>query len=179
LNDTSLNLLPLRASLATVRPLRRSDLHLFRSYRSDAELAKFQGWVPMSESEALSFIESVSDSSRLVSGEWIQLGIADPSNDELLGDIGLFLNHDETYVEIGFTLCKSAQGHGIAGTAVTEALRFVFATTPVQTVRAVTDERNAPSIRLLERLRFRFVSKSEAIFKGEHCIEHTYELPRA
>ena len=42
--------------------------------------------------------------------------------------------------------------------------------------KAITDARNQPSIRLLERLGFLRTGTEAASFKGAPCREHTYEL---
>jgi RimJ/RimL family protein N-acetyltransferase len=62
--------------------------------------------------------------------------------------------------------------------AVLEAIAILFEHTPVQRVIAVTDERNAQSIRLLERVGMSLSATTEAIFRGEPCTEHTYALAR-
>jgi [ribosomal protein S5]-alanine N-acetyltransferase len=170
--------MPLCAQHAKVRRLIASDLPAFHAYRADPELARFQGWSPMSESEAASFIAEVSDIDSLIPGQWIQLGIAHASDDQLLGDIGVYLSDDERSAEIGFTLRADAQGKGIATDAVRVTLQLIFAVAPVQIVRAITDARNHASIRLLERLQFAFASESSAVFKGEPCTEYIYELSR-
>jgi RimJ/RimL family protein N-acetyltransferase len=169
---------PFRTQRAVVRRMIEADLPNFRAYRANPELAKYQGWSPMSETEAASFITDVAGVDSFVRGGWIQLGIADVETDQLLGDIGIFLAEDEQTAEIGFTLNTNVQGKGIATDAVRAALQMVFATSSAQTVRAITDARNRASIRLLERLQFAFVSTTETVFKGEPCTEHTYELSR-
>jgi RimJ/RimL family protein N-acetyltransferase len=181
LSANLLTRLPLRTErteCAVVRRLQASDLTAFREYRADPELARYQGWSSMSEGEAAAFIDEMASITALIPGDWIQLGIADANTDQLLGDIGLFLSDDESAAEIGFTLSANAQGKGIATDAVRAALQLVFSTSPVQTVRAITDARNDASIRLLERLQFVFASKENTVFKGEPCTEFTYELPR-
>jgi RimJ/RimL family protein N-acetyltransferase len=173
-----LQYLPLKTSRAILRRLVSTDLSMFLAYRTDPELARYQGWSPMSETEGAAFISAVANVDSLIPGEWIQLGIADANTDQLLGDIGVFLSDDECIAEIGFTLSSNAQGKGIATEAVRAALQLVFTTSPAQIVRAITDARNQASIRLLERLQFVFVSKSDTVFKGEPCTEYCYEFPR-
>jgi [ribosomal protein S5]-alanine N-acetyltransferase len=170
--------LPLLTQSATLRRLVATDLKAFHAYRSDSELAQYQGWSPMSETEAASFIGEMANVSALIPGEWIQLGIAEKNTDQLLGDVGVFLSADEKTAEIGFTLTTNAQGKGIATDAMRATLQLVFAVSTSQTVRAITDAQNHPSIRLLERLQFVFASKSNVVFKGDSCTECTYELSR-
>jgi aminoglycoside 6'-N-acetyltransferase len=172
-------LLPREFSGGRLRRLRASDLQAFQTYRTLPELGLYQGWSPMSDAEAVAFLTGMNRAPLFRPGEWVQLGIAEPASDGLVGDIGLFLSEDGETGEVGFTLQPSAQGRGIAGRAVREALQLLFAATEVSRVRAITDARNLPSIRLLERLGFEFLSRRSVVFRGEPCTEKVYVLRNA
>jgi RimJ/RimL family protein N-acetyltransferase len=161
-----------------VRLLQESDVERFHAYRSDAELATYQGWSPMSLPSARRFIEEMASVSELRRGDWVQLGIADAATDVLVGDVGLYLEPDESSVEIGFTLDREAQGSGHATRGVEASLSLVFAVTAAKVVRAVTDARNAKSIRVLERVGFARSHTRQAVFKGETCTEWVYVYNR-
>ncbi len=171
-------LLPRHFPGGCLRRLRRSDLGAFQAYRRLPELGRYQGWSPMSEAEALAFLVEMEATPLFQSGQWVQLGIADPHTDALVGDIGLHLSGDRQTGEVGFTLAPSAQGRGIASTAVREALQLLFTSTPVSEVHGITDTRNASSIRLLERLGFECRETRKAVFRGEECVEQVFVLPR-
>ena len=132
----------------------------------------------MSETEALEFLSKMNEALLFTAGEWVQLGIAESESDQLIGDIGLFLSADGFTGRVGFTLTPSAQGRGIATSAVRQALRIFFRASSVQNVEGITDSRNAASIRLLERIGFRHHETRTAFFRGEACTEETYLLPR-
>lgn len=170
--------LPRPAGTTTLRRLTEPDLPAFHAYRSDAELARFQGWSPMSQPEALAFIREVAGVQALELGGWIQLAIADATTDALLGDLGLFVDATQQAAEVGFTLSRGAQGAGHATRAVRAAVALLFEITPVAQVRAVTDARNRPSIGVLERAGFRKSHEQQAVFKGESCLEFVYLLRR-
>lgn len=133
----------------------------------------------MSEAEALAFLAAMEASAFFQSGQWIQLGIADPHTDALVGDIGLHLSDDSQTGEVGFTLAPSAQGRGVASGAVREAIQLLFAATPVSRILGITDARNTPSVRLLERLGFECRETRDAVFRGEECVERVFVLERA
>ena len=59
-----------------------------------------------------------------------------------------------------------------------EALDLLFSATKVSCVLGITDERNLPSIRLLERLGFQYLENRRAVFRGEQCSEKVYALSR-
>lgn len=170
--------LPLEFRGGRLRRLHPRDLAAFQAYRSLPDLGRFQGWSPMSDAEALQFINEAHRAPLFAPGQWMQLGIAELSSDTLIGDIGLYLADDGTSGEIGFTLEPSSQGRGVATLAVREALQLFFSATGVTTVLGITDERNLPSIKLLERVGFELIETRQVIFRGEPCTERVYALPR-
>jgi aminoglycoside 6'-N-acetyltransferase len=162
-----------------LRRLRTSDLDPFQAYRSIPELGRYQGWSSMSEAEAVAFLAEMSEAPLFVAGGWVQLGIAEPETDQLIGDIGVFLSADGLTGELGFTLAPGAQGRGIATAAVRQALQVLFGLTRVKQVLGITDSRNLGSIRLLERIGFRHQERRSTVFRGEACSEEVYVLPRS
>lgn len=150
------------------------DLAAFQAYRSLPELGRYQGWSPMSDTEALEFLDDVHRAPLFAPGHWMQLGIAEPESDALIGDIGLYLSEDGAYGEVGFTLQPASQGRGVATRAVREALQLFFSATSVTRVLGITDERNLASIKLLERLGFEFIERRQVVFRGEPCAERVY-----
>ena len=128
------SLLPRQFPGGCLRRLRHSDFGAFQAYRRIPELGRYQGWSPMSESEALAFLGEMEATPLFQPGQWVQLGIADPHTDALVGDIGLHLSGDSQTGEVGFTLAPSAQGRGVASAAVQEALQLFFTATPVSRI---------------------------------------------
>ena len=170
--------LPVVVQGTAVRRLRTSDVERFHAYRSDAGLAMYQGWTPMSFEGAQRFIREMASVPFLPYGAWVQLGIADVNTDLLLGDVGLYLESDGSMAEIGFTLHRGAQGAGHATRAVQASLSLLFAASTVNLVRAVTDSRNGQCIRVLERAGFSRSHAQHAVFKGEPCTEFVYLYDR-
>lgn len=171
--------LPRSGQGVVLRRLQRSDLDAFQAYRGDLELARYQGWSPMSEPEALAFIDEVSAAPLWRAGEWMQIGISAMPDATLVGDIGLHLSDDALSAEIGFTLARAAQGRGLATAGVRAALAWVFESTRVERVFGITDARNEASIRLLERVGMRRIETRDTVFRGEPCVEWVYALDRA
>lgn len=169
-------LLPRDFSGGRLRRMRANDLAAFQAYRSLPELGRYQGWSPMSDAEALAFLDEMHRAPLFTPGQWMQIAIAEPESDTLVGDIGLYLSDDGTYGEVGFTLQPASQGRGIASRAVVEALRLFFPATGITRVLGITDERNRPSCRLLERIGFEFMESRQVMFRGEACTERVYAL---
>lgn len=177
-HPASERLLPRRFPGGSLRRLRQSDLAAFQAYRGIPEVGRYQGWSPLADAAALVFLAEMESSVLFQPGRWVQLGIAEPGTDALVGDIGLHVSEDGHTGEIGFTLAPWAQGRGLASAAVREALRLLFTATSVSRVLGITDARNAPSIRLLARLGFTCQEVRSALVRGEQCTEQVFVLTR-
>lgn len=172
------DLLPLRTGNTVLRSMQIEDAIEFQRYRSDAELARYQGWSALSVEQACEFVSPMSLVTSLKLGDWVQLTIAGSETSAIIGDVGIFVDAHEAEAEIGFTLSHEAQGRGHATNAVNAAAQLIFAATSVERIRAVTDARNTASMRVLERAAFRHVGEQRAEFKGELCTELLYSRDR-
>lgn len=168
---------PIDTERLRLRRLQPGDLARFAAYRSDAELARYQGWNPMSAEEAGHFVQAMQIQPAFVEEAWLQLAIARRPGGELIGDIGFCL-HAGGELEIGFTLQREAQGQGLATEALGAFVRTVLRRSDVRRVVGIADARNGASLRVLRRLGMSLVSSSEAEFKGERCTELRYELAK-
>jgi len=166
--------LPIATPRAVLRRLAPADLADFQAYRNDPEVGRWQGWTSTDDAAALGFLERQADVPLFVPGEWFQLGIALAAG-PLVGDIGIGVDaEDAARAEIGFSLNAAWQGRGLAAEAVAAARALAFGHGGVRQLWAVTDTRNAGSIRLLERLGFRLDRTEDAVFRGAPCREHHY-----
>ena len=170
--------LPRRGPRVALRRLCAADLDSFQSYRHDESVGRFQGWSAQTDSQALAFLEAMGKARLFVPGEWVQLGIADRETNALIGDIGVRVAECGEKAEIGFTIRAQAQGSGLGTQAVREAIRLLFEQTGVVLVIGITDARNTPSVRLLERVGMRRAAMESTVFRGEPCIEYVYALSR-
>ena len=171
---------PLRrvAARVVLRRLAPADLRAFQAYRQDKELGRYQGWVPLPDTQARAFVDEMSRAVLFAPGAWVQLGIVDRQSDVLIGDIGLCVAAAAHSAEIGFTLRRQSQGSGLGTEAVAAAIELLFEQTAVAQVVGITDARNASSIGVLERVGMQRVSTERAVFRGEPCVEHRYRLAR-
>lgn len=163
----------------TLRRLTSGDLRAFQAYRHDSNVGRYQGWEPQSDEDATQFIKEMSTSKLFIPGQWNQVAIADKDTNELLGDLGLCLRNDAITAEIGFSLRSKSQGQGLAFEAVSLALRLLFEQASLNKVEGITDSRNAPSIRLLERLGMTRMETVENEFRGSPCTEYLYSISRS
>lgn len=170
--------LPHSAQRVRLRRLRPSDFRAFHAYRSDPDVARYQGWEVMSEDEAMTFLRENGRDARLEPGEWAQLGIASLDDDRLLGDFGVWLAPDARWAEFGISLHPSVQGGGLGREAAAALVGLLFAHTLAQRVVAATDTRNVACVRMLEAVGMRLVETANAEYKGEACREHIFALER-
>ena len=160
------------------RPLREADLAAFLEYRSDPDVARLQGWEPMSNREATQFLAESASASRFVPGKWTQIAIVESFTDHLIGDIGVYVSPDQDTAEFGITVTPSAQGKGYATEAIRGLIRLLFSTTPVVQVVACTDVRNAPCNSALRRAGMKIGETRQCEYKGELCAEHVFSVQR-
>jgi len=138
-----------------LRPLRPSDAAEMFAYRSDPEVARYQGWQPASLDQVSSFIEERLEAPFGVDGEWCQLAIT-LADGSLIGDCGLhFLKEGPGQMELGITLARHAQGHGYATETIRALLRLLFEGLGKHRVIARIDPRNGPSVALFTRVGMR------------------------
>ena len=143
----------IRTERLLLRGLRASDAPALLAYRSDAEVARFQGFKPATLEDAARFIAEASGTFD-VAGRWCQLGIL--AGGELVGDLGIhFIGPENLQCEVGYTLAPREQGKGYGREAVAGLLDFLFSALGKHRVLASVDPRNARSIHLLEALGFR------------------------
>ncbi len=173
------NPLPRLGARTLLRRFAPSDLAAFQSYRQDPETGKYQGWTAQSDAIAAKFIREMQGAALFYPGQWLQLAISELDSKRLIGDIGVCLAADRSHAEIGFSMSPSAQGRGLATDAVCTVINLIFECTEATQIIGVTDARNLASIKLLERVGMLRTASTEAIFRGETCIEHTYAIERA
>ena len=171
-------ILPRHAEGVLLRRFAASDLGEFQAYRSDPEVGRYQGWSVQTDAEAADFLARMSGMPLFRPGDWTQVAIVERAAQRLVGDIGIFIPADSQEAEIGFTLRREYQGRGLGVAAVRAAIDLVFEETNVERVLGVTDARNLPSIRLLQRVGMHMLESRQTEFRGEPCTEHVYALSR-
>jgi RimJ/RimL family protein N-acetyltransferase len=157
-----------------LRALRSSDLQPFLAYRSDPDVARFQGWAPMSPDQGAAFLAEMAAPTGWPEGEWLQLAIARSADDALVGDIGLW-HEAPGEVQLGFSLACEAQGRGWAQAALRPLSELLLGLPGARCLRAVSDSRNVASLRLLARLGFAEVRREATVVKGEACTDVVFE----
>lgn len=152
------------------------DAAALAGYRSDPEVARFQGWnVPFTVEDARRFVDELSGLSWPVLDDWYQIAI--DLDGQMIGDVGVHRSADGRVATIGYTLAGEHQGHGYATEAAAAIIDQLFSD-GVDVVNASIDPANTASVRVLDRLGFRLESRSTTMVRGESVDDDRYVLAR-
>ncbi len=139
-----------------LRCLEPGDATCMFAYRSDPEVARYQGFEPGEIGEIETFIADQVKLTVDTPDTWFQLAITLKATGEMIGDLGLhFLAAESEQVELGITLAPTHQGQGLASEACHGALDHVFGTLRKHRVYGSLDPRNTASAALMERIGMR------------------------
>jgi len=144
-----------------LRRSRREDAERIASYRSDPEVARYQGWERTDPDGVRAEIEEMA---RRAPGEpgWVQLSLVDRSTGDLVGDVGLSPAPGEPgVVKVGYTVAPEFQCRGYATEAVRALVDYAFEHLGASVVRIYADGDNVASHRVAEKAGFRLIERFE------------------
>jgi RimJ/RimL family protein N-acetyltransferase len=163
-----------------LRPFQDPDLTAFAAYRSDPEVARYQGWsAPFSMDQAREFLERMNKAVPGTPGTWFQLALERQAEPGIIGDCAFqVLREDARQAQIGFTLSQPFQKHGYAAEAVRALVDFLFSEYGLHRITATCDALNVASARLLERIGMRREAHyiGNIWFKGAWGDEYLYAV---
>lgn len=161
-----------------IRRFASGDAEGLASYRSDAEVARYQDWeCPYPLNDAKEFVASLYQLAPGTPGTWFQFAVSLASMDTLIGDVALRTDKiDDRQGELGFTFAVAHQGSGYATEAVRAVVQYAFEKLGMHRVFSRTDARNLRAQRLLERIGFRLEGelRESLWFKGSWATELLY-----
>lgn len=163
-----------------LRPFTENDLEAFAAYRSDPEVARYQGWdAPYSMENALIFFQFLKNLRPGIPGEWYQIAVEHKEQGRIIGDLAFHITREDArQAEFGVTFDRAYQGQGYALEALRRLLAYAFDELGLHRVFSRLDARNIASDRLMQRLGMR----REAHFiqnqwwKGEWTDEYWYAI---
>ncbi len=156
-----------RTDRLVLRKFKREEAATVFEYRSDPEVARYQGWAPANSDAIAEYFDELTEREPATPGDWYQIAIALASSDLVVGDLAVQLQpHDERQAEIGVTLSREHQRQGFATEALHALLGFLFEECHLHRVIAMVDPRNLPSLALLKRLGMR---------QEGHLVESTWD----
>jgi aminoglycoside 6'-N-acetyltransferase len=164
----------------TIRRFRREDAAAFAAYRSDPDVARYQGWAtPFTLDQARRFIADLSGTHPDTRGAWFQFAVTESVSGALLGDVAAGTDGDDPRLAVvGFTFARAHQRRGYATEALSAMLDHLFRGRRKHRVSATCDTRNAGSVALLERVGMRREAHhlQNAWWQGEWTDEYVYAV---
>jgi RimJ/RimL family protein N-acetyltransferase len=103
---------------------------------------------PYTRAHAQAFVRNAQQELR--SGRGVHLVAADAGTDDLLGVVGLVLDHTRRSAEVGYWVAPAARGRGVARRAVRLVVGWAFGHYDLQRVQLMADLRNLASQRVAE-----------------------------
>jgi RimJ/RimL family protein N-acetyltransferase/GrpB-like predicted nucleotidyltransferase (UPF0157 family) len=144
---------PLSAEGLSLRLLGDEDAAAIAAICQDPEIPRWTNVPsPYDEADALDFLARA-EAERL-RGEALQLGIADPGGERLLGALGLTLNAKDAIGELGYYLAGEARGRGLATRAVLVLARWAIGELGLERVEVLAHPDNDASQRVSLRAGF-------------------------
>lgn len=170
----------LSAPRVALRRFQPGDVDAFVSYRSPAEVARYQSWdAPFPRAAGEDFVRDMMTRHPDTAGEWFQFAVILRTTGELIGDCAAGPHEgDARQAEIGFTIAPRYQGRGFAVEAARCLLGYLFGARHKHRVVAYCDARNAASAGVLERLGMRQEGhlRESTWAKGEWTDDLVYAL---
>lgn len=172
-------MLRLETPRLVLRPFEERDLGIFAAYRSDPEVARYQGWdAPYSLLNAQAFFAIMQKVQPGAPGEWFQFAVERKETGLMIGDLGLYVHKENWQSEFGVTFSRDNQNQGYASEALHRLFDYVFHELKLHRIYARLDTRNIASARLMERLGMRREAHflQSDWFKGEWTDEYWYAI---
>lgn len=144
----------LSSQRVVLRWLEDSDLPRLFDIFSDARVMRYwSSEVWKDEADGIRLIEGIRQC--FAEGSLYQWGVARRTDDSIIGTCTLaHVDAQNRRAEVGFSLRHDHWGQGYMSEALHTLLHFAFEELGLQRIEADVDPRNAPSLRLLERLGF-------------------------
>jgi RimJ/RimL family protein N-acetyltransferase len=139
----------LRTSRLTLREYRPEDFDAFAAFLADPVAMEFLHGVE-DRRNAWRIFAAGTGAWMLQGAGWWSVELRDSGT--LVGTVGAFFRESWPELEIGWNILRPYWGRGIATEAAAEVIRYAFEVRRERSVVAIINPRNAPSLRVAERL---------------------------
>jgi aminoglycoside 6'-N-acetyltransferase len=160
-------MLPFENGGLIFRLFNEADVAAFAAYRSESEVARYQGWpLPFTEDRAQEMIRDMSEQGGVAKGAWVNVALCTTSPDgqaQLIGDVAVGLNGTGDIADVGFTIATNFQRQGFA-TRATQAVLTELQRHGVHTFMASVHPENLASLRVLSKLGFLHVRTDKGAY---------------
>jgi RimJ/RimL family protein N-acetyltransferase len=146
----------LRARDILLRPWSAADVPAIVAACQDPTIPAYMAHIPSpySDVDAISWLNS--QEPNWIAGTRLELAVADPADERLLGAIGASdVDMTQLTASVGYWLALDARGHGHATSALRLFARWLFDELGLARLELTTDPQNIASRRVAERCGFR------------------------
>ncbi len=171
---------PISTDRLLLRPFEPGDLDALYAVQSDAEMVRYLYFGIRTREEVRDpLAERIAGAALKSEGEWLSAAVILRETGEFVGDVGLhWVSALHRQGELGFVIHPAHHGRGYAVEASIPLLDFAFHTLELHRVVGRAEPRNAPSVRVLQKLGMRpeaHLIESEWV-KGEWQSEVVYAI---
>lgn len=150
----------LQTKRLNLRDFKENDIDNLYDYRNNEKCYKYQRGQKRQLAELIELIANTCKLS-LINDNEKQYAIALNENDELIGDLVIFLKEDT--ITVGYTISYKHQRKGYAFEILTALIEYLHNEYPEKEIVALTDKDNEASISLLKKLNFKDEGYHQAI----------------
>lgn len=144
----------LHGTTLTLRPLRLNDAAQFSRYISDMDIARMTGTIPRHFPLLAAEFRLMYMASQTRRGLAYNYAITKLGDDELIGIASLFRASQDDIFELGYSVAKSAWGHGYATTSAQMLIKAAKDHLGITRLKAGVFADNPASLRVLQKLGF-------------------------
>lgn len=157
-----------------LRKLTLNDANDMFEMRSNPDMIDFtDGKLDEYLDDTLHFIEMINNG--IKKNKWVNWAIIYKDNNRLIGTINIWnLNDEENKAEIGYGIVPKYQGKGLMVEALKAVVNYGLNDMKLQKLEVWTERRNLKSIKLVERLGFRYIK--EVSEKGFYKKNQTFNM---
>jgi RimJ/RimL family protein N-acetyltransferase len=159
----------IRTKHLSIRRLFDADIPTLATYRNLPEVTCMQLWDSFNEDKARALIEGMAKLEPFTAGDSFQFGVELVATGQLIGDLYFKMDEAGKQAELGYSFDPQFQKQGLATEATRALLDHAFRVIGLHRIYGITDPRNTPSIKLMQRLGMRQEAhfRKNLWFKGE------------
>ncbi len=165
-----------------LRKFKKEDLEDFYHYRNEPEIRRYkgEGWCDCTLEKAKEFIDQQKNAEPGKPKHWFQVAIELKSNNELIGDLGMYTLEEEKTAQMIIAIAPEYLQEEFGLEATKALLNYIFNELDIIQVDFIADERNRAAMNLMEYLRLEkqggFTTNEEA--DGEDKTEHFFTVTK-
>ncbi|MBC7805847.1 MAG: GNAT family N-acetyltransferase [Akkermansiaceae bacterium] len=149
-------MIPIETERLLIRRMSEQDVEEFLEYQSHPEVMRYQPYEAATPERAAYFLRIQSTSEPSDEGAYLAFAVHHKEENRMIGEVSInVLPKSQSKGEIGWSFHTDFHGKGYATEAARALLAYGFSFLGLHRITTFCDVRNAPSIRLMERIGMR------------------------